>query len=191
MWVINVDKGRWKLGKLFCFWVIHLEDAWSSRPPLSPPLPPSLLLSPHQKILIPFQNQQDRNCWGGTNGIWYCSSDCTGIFYTFWNRTQAFSMLKYLSFSWIPTILQYLNPCFLWVLREISFFYYWILQDKILEKDVTKGKLTREKMEETKKLITTTTDLKDFKDVDFVIEVLTFKSKCLFLPSFWIFKKIS
>jgi len=43
----------------------------------------------------------------------------------------------------------------------------------LLQKDVTKGKITKEVAEDTKKRITTTTDLEHFKDVDFIIEAVS------------------
>ncbi len=46
-----------------------------------------------------------------------------------------------------------------------------LLADFLFQKDVTKGKITKEEMDETKKRISTATDMSFFKDADFVIEV--------------------
>jgi len=43
----------------------------------------------------------------------------------------------------------------------------------LLQKDVTKGKITKDVADETKKRITTTTDIQHFKDVDFIIEAVS------------------
>ena len=57
------------------------------------------------------------------------------------------------------------------------------LFDKILSKDVSKGKLTSEAAKEARDRITVVDDLKDFRDADMVIEVsaITFPSYSPFL----------
>ena len=57
------------------------------------------------------------------------------------------------------------------------------LFDKILSKDVSKGKLTSEAAKEARDRVTVVDDLKDFRDADIVIEVssLTFSLNSPFL----------
>ncbi|KND03877.1 uncharacterized protein SPPG_01329 [Spizellomyces punctatus DAOM BR117] len=49
----------------------------------------------------------------------------------------------------------------------------WKFMDLLLQKDVLKGKISEEEKEQAKKRISVTTDMNDFKNVDFAIEAVT------------------
>lgn len=51
-----------------------------------------------------------------------------------------------------------------------------MFSDVLLQKDVLKGKITQEEKEQTRERISVTSDIGDFGDVDFVIEVCEIKN---------------